>query len=86
MSATFPCSICGAEAGLIRLHLDGDRREVRRESWPGVLIQPLSAVMLEPLEAALVAGDVCAIFGLEPELTPFYCPSCRASYCSDHWD
>jgi hypothetical protein len=42
--------------------------------------------MLEPLEAALMARDVRAIFALEPELAPFYCPPCQASYCSDHWE
>jgi hypothetical protein len=51
-----------------------------------VLILPLGAAALEPIEAALAARDVPALFRLEPELTPFYCPTCDVSYCSDHWD
>ena len=83
---TFACSLCGKEAGVIRFHREAGRTEVRRESWPGVLIQPVGGAMLAELEAALAARDVPAIFALEQELTPFWCPMCSASYCSDHWD
>jgi hypothetical protein len=60
--------------------------EARRESWPGVLILPRSAEGLFPVRAALAERDVPAIFAFDFELTPFYCPTCDASYCSDHWD
>jgi hypothetical protein len=86
VEATFTCSICGTGAGEIRLQRMPDRAEVRRESWPGVAIFPLSAERIDPMRAALAAADVSAIFALNFELTPFYCPMCEASYCSDHWD
>ena len=82
MRATFECSRCGREAGEIRL----TPAEVRRESWPGVAIYPLEPPAAASLEEALAARDVARIFELNLELTPFWCPECRASYCSDHWD
>jgi hypothetical protein len=86
LDTTFPCSVCGAEAGHIRLHVGDRGTEIRRESWPGVLILPVGGERLENLEAALGARDVPSLFALEPELTPFYCPTCGLSYCADHWD
>ncbi len=65
---------------------DSERLEARRESWPSVLILPRSAEGLVSLRAALAERDVPRIFAFELELTPFYCPTCDASYCSDHWD
>jgi hypothetical protein len=41
-----------------------------------------SAAVREAIEHA----DVRRLFELNFELTPFYCPRCDASYCSDHWD
>ena len=86
VEATFVCSICGAPAGDVRLQRTGDRLEVRRESWPGVAIYPLAPERAEPMRSVLLAADVPALFHLNFELTPFYCPTCEASYCSDHWD
>lgn len=84
--ATFACSICGQEAGVITVQRNAERLEARRESWPGVLILPLNEARLEPLLAALAARNVPGIFAFDFELTPFYCPTCDASYCSGHWD
>jgi hypothetical protein len=84
--ATFACSVCGQEAGVIRIHAGEGRTELRRESWPGVLILPRSVAQLDPFLEALAGRNVPALFALDPELTPFYCPTCDASYCSDHWD
>ena len=82
MRVTFDCSLCGKQAGGIHL----SDAEVRRESWPGVMIQPVGAGMRARLEAALAARDIPTVFALEPELTPFWCPACGVSYCSEHWD
>ena len=86
LDATFPCGICGREAGVIRLRAGRNTLEARRESWPSVLILPLRGALLDSVREALAARDVPALFALEQELTPFYCPTCDASYCSDHWD
>lgn len=86
VEAAIACSVCGKQAGLIRLVYEAPRPEVRRESWPGVAIYPLSDDPLLRLREALLAQDVARIFELNFELTPFYCPACDASFCSDHWD
>jgi hypothetical protein len=86
VEARFACTVCGAEAGVIRVHEQGGRTEIRRESWPGVLIVPRTRDAVVPLEAALAARDVRAVFELDFELTPFYCPTCDAVYCAEHWD
>jgi hypothetical protein len=78
--------VCGNEAGVLRIHREPGGVEVRRESWPGERIQPVSGTTLAELETAIAARDVPALFALEPELTPFWCPSCGASYCSEHWE
>ena len=51
-----------------------------------MLILPLIEARLEPLLAVLAERDVPGIFAFDRELTPFYCPTCDASYCSHHWD
>ena len=86
IEATFACSICGEQAGVVRLVRGPELAEVRRESWPGTAIYPLGADAVPPLRDAIVARDVRRLFELNFELTPFYCPSCDASYCSKHWD
>ena len=73
---TFACSVCGAAAGSIEV----GATELRRESFTSVLTQRLDA------RAAAAAGDAAALFALDPELAPFYCPECRAVYCGDHWE
>ena len=55
VEAAFACSICGKRAGLIRLDREATRTEVRRESWPGVAIYPLSDEAVPSLQAALLA-------------------------------
>jgi hypothetical protein len=74
--AHFECVVCGREAGTIELRGD----ELRRESFTGVLTQRASPEAREQL------GDPAALYALDPELVPFYCPPCGASYCSDHWE
>src|SRR5687768_17126734 len=86
VEASCACSICGKQAGVIRLQREPAHAEVRRESWPGLAIYPLADDAAARIEAALAARDIPRIFELNLELTPFYCPSCAASYCSDHWD
>lgn len=42
-----------------------------------------------PVASALAAGDAAALFAIDRELAPFWCPECAASYCGEHyghWD
>jgi predicted RNA-binding Zn-ribbon protein involved in translation (DUF1610 family) len=36
---------------------------------------------VERVAAALRAGDAAALFAIDPEYAPFWCPRCGASYC-----
>lgn len=35
--------------------------------------------------AEIDAGDVQALYRLDGEWAPFYCPACEACYCREHW-
>jgi hypothetical protein len=85
-SAAFTCAVCAAEAGTLELRGAPAQAEVVRESFTSTLTQPVSTEALEPLRAALAAADAGALFALDPELAPFYCAACGASYCGAHWD
>ena len=40
---------------------------------------------IERVAAALEAGDAAALFAIDDEYAPFWCPRCRASYCGDDY-
>jgi hypothetical protein len=69
------CAICGQEAG--RLKIEGD--ELRRTAFTSTLTQKAT----EGVRAAI--ADAAALYALDPELAPFYCPECERSYCGAHW-
>ena len=72
-SMIYTCAICGGVAGTVEVS-DG---ELRRESFTGVLLRPAPAVP--------PPDDPAALFALDFELAPFWCPDCHATYCGDHW-
>lgn len=80
--ASFACALCGTEAGSIRLL----GRDVRREAFTSVPTQQLSVEAAERLHDALDAVDAGAVFAVDAELAPFYCPECAATYCGEHWN
>lgn len=41
---------------------------------------------LDATLVAIAAGDARALFAMDPELVPFWCPGCHVSYCGDHWE
>jgi hypothetical protein len=84
-SAQWHCHACGQRAGIVALDRSATPAEVRRESFTGVLTQPSNVEGTERLHRALVAQDAGAVWALDPELAPFYCPTCGASYCGEHW-
>jgi hypothetical protein len=45
----------------------------------------IGPVPIDAVAAALVSGDPAALFAIDSELAPFWCPACRASYCRDHY-
>ena len=83
--AAFVCVICGAAAGSLTLEGGGDCAHVVRESFTSALTRAVGRDELAPLRAALGGDDACALFELDLELAPFYCPGCDATYCGEHW-
>lgn len=50
-----------------------------RETFTGTLTQPETPAV----RAAI--GDARSLHALDPELAPFHCPTCRRTYCGEHW-
>ena len=69
------CGVCGKEAGRLTFE-DG---QLRRETFTGTLTQP------ETEAVRGVIGHASALYALDPELAPFYCPACDRAYCGEHW-
>jgi len=38
------------------------------------------------LLAAIRGADGAALFKMDPELAPFWCPECEGAYCRTHWN
>jgi hypothetical protein len=86
IAMVFDCAACGRQAGDLVLRGRAARAELRRESFTGTLQSPVSGEVFELLHAALENAQAEAVFRLDPEYAPFYCPTCARSYCGDHWD
>jgi hypothetical protein len=76
------CSLCERVAGTVWLGREGG---AERESFTGRLWMALSSGQRAALRAALEARDAAALFAVDLELAPFWCPTCAASYCGEHW-
>jgi hypothetical protein len=81
-SHAWACDICSGAAGSIALD---ERGEVRRESFTSELKLGLAEDAAGQLRTALATGDAAAVYALDIELAPWWCPACRKSYCRDHW-
>lgn len=84
-SARFTCLLCGREAGAIELSGSPQDGEIRRASVTSVLTQPVTSDAYRKIRAALRSATPRALFEVDPELVPCFCPTCDASYCGDHW-
>jgi hypothetical protein len=81
-ASTWACVACGSLAGSIVVDKVGN---LRRDTFTGVLTCTLEGVVDSRLRDAVAAGDTATIHSLDPELVPWWCPTCRQSYCGDHW-
>lgn len=45
----------------------------------------LGAKMTPELVMALESGSAAALFAIDAEFAPFWCPVCAASYCREHY-
>jgi hypothetical protein len=78
----FGCSLCDAVAGTVWLQ---SKAQVARASFTSRLWLQVQRDQLRPLRAALRDRDARALFAVDRELAPFWCPQCEASYCGAHW-
>jgi len=83
--ATFACAVCGGLAGSLTLEGGRDSAHVLRESFTSTLTRAVGAGEFDALLGALSDDDARALFQLDLELAPFYCPDCHATYCGEHW-
>lgn len=79
----FSCSLCPQHAGTIELVTTGGRVELQRRSFTSHLTAMPTAI--DPIRTAIATDDARVLHAIDPEYTPFYCPTCDSSYCADHW-
>ena len=75
--AIFTCQLCGKEAGSIKaITLD----QVRLEGLDDRTM-PADSVTFKAIDNS----DARALYKLNDEYVPLYCPQCDCSYCKEHW-
>jgi hypothetical protein len=78
---TFLCRVCGKSAGTVQV------RAGEILIWSvGNLGAAIKAKDQKRVLAAVIAGDAGALYALDVDFAPFFCPSCRACYCDEHWE
>ena len=51
----------------------------------GPISVTIAPVPMEAFAAALETGSGAALFALDSEYAPFWCPNCEESYCREHY-
>jgi hypothetical protein len=51
----------------------------------GHLGRAIDAGERERVVAAIRAGDARALYAVNAEFAPFFCPQCGNCYCEEHW-
>ena len=58
--------------------------------WNNFLIGSVNTLVprkhFEKVRTAIANSDAGALYSLDSEYVPFFCPQCRAIYCGDHWE
>jgi hypothetical protein len=78
---TFNCQLCGNWAATVQL-TDG---ELVVSSFVSRLTVKVPAEAQGMLCEVIAAGDTRALYAIDLEFAPFYCPRCDACYCGEHW-
>jgi NMD protein affecting ribosome stability and mRNA decay len=81
----FACSRCGASAGVVELFGAAEDANVVRSSFTSRLTARVAPEKFEAVRRAIAAGDAAALYAVDLEYAPFFCPQCSASYCGEHW-
>jgi len=94
-TATFPCGVCGSVASTVTLVAPGRpdprlgtvlARGAQLSIDGGPVSITLALVPAERVASALESGDAGALFALDPDYAPFWCPRCKLAYCRDHYE
>ena len=99
VEARFTCSRCGREAAHLALFGPGvpeastGRPPIEGSGLPVLVIEAgrlsmrIGTAALDSLEVvrALAARDAAALYAVDREFAPFWCPTCAAVYCADEW-
>jgi hypothetical protein len=100
ISATYLCASCGEVASTVSLIPPGqpdpgpstsmilgsafpDRARLSIDGGP--VSVTYGFVPEDSVAAALESGDPSALYAINFEYTPFWCPSCGVSYCDEHY-
>ena len=78
----FGCGLCEAVAGTVWRQGEA---QLARASFTSRLWLAVEPGQLRGLRTARRERDARALFAVEPELAPFWCPPCETSYCGEHW-
>jgi hypothetical protein len=80
----FACSLDGARAGAVALReTDGVLRLEVDCPWGRLTFPQFNLVTVLD---ALSRRSAAALYALDHELAPFWCPACSTTYCGAHWD
>src|SRR5687768_12759320 len=85
--AAFLCAIHGSVAGTLHLHriAGGSDWLLVEEGFLGKTSMRLGAAEADRVAQALERADAAALYALDLEYAPFYCPTCQKVYCAECW-
>jgi hypothetical protein len=81
----FACSLCQQPAGDAKLYKTAHGAVIVRKSFTSRLEGRVELAEFEPLRSAISSGDAKALFEIDLEYAPFYCPQCASCFCGAHW-
>lgn len=82
---TFVCSRCGKWAGTVRLFGPRDHARLVRSSFTSLLTTWPTPDSFDAARSIVARGDAAALHAIDLECAPFFCPTCAACYCGEHW-
>jgi hypothetical protein len=85
--ATYTCGLHGTQAGSLHLHriAGGSEWLLVEEGFLGKTSMRLDSAAAERVAQVLQRADAAALYALNLEYAPFYCPTCAAVYCGECW-